>query len=164
MNLPRGVLKAQGLNVRQFDSKKELDALSQDTFSGYVILSAFSEWGVDEGALLFRTGQGVGSVFEYHGISKVVYGDASVSHFFNALAAQFGAVDVVELSLQQVDLVLAFNAKLKLERPIPKGGVKSLVRSNYDSKLIQSISDQKPEESQSKESLFKKFGLAGIGR
>lgn len=164
MNLPTGTLKIQGQNAHQFDARKELDALSQNNFSGYVILSAFSEIGVDEGAIVYRSGQGIGCVFEYHGISQVVYGDEALQHFFNGLASQFGVIDVVELSLQQVDLVLAFNAKLKLQRPIARGNFKSLVRSSYDAKLAQSLSGEKPAESQSKESLFKKFGLAGIGR
>ncbi|MDZ4256513.1 MAG: hypothetical protein U1C71_02820, partial [archaeon] len=138
MNLPTGVFKAQGQSSRQFDAKKELDILARDTFSGYLILSTLSEIGVDEGALLFRVGQGMGGVFEYHGVSKILYGSESLPHVFNAMAAEHTVIDIVSLSLQQVDLVMAFNGKLALSKPLSKGQFSPFIKP-FDPQLIRTV-------------------------
>jgi hypothetical protein len=71
-------------------------------------------------------------------------------------------LDIVELSTQQVDLITAFNAKLKFSKPLVKGQFRSLVKESFDAALLPRTSGEGTAASDSKESLFKKFGLAGI--
>lgn len=162
MNLPAGVTRVLGKSAKSFDPKKELDDLSAANFSGYVVETLFGESGLEESALLFRQGQGFGSVYEYYGLKQTLQGDDALVHVMNGFLSEHGVLDIVDLSIQQVDLVSAFNAKLKLSKPIVKGQFRSLVRDSYDASLIRKVGPAHPQESLSKESLFKKFGLAGI--
>jgi hypothetical protein len=87
----------------------------------------------------------------------------ALPHVMNGYLVENGVLDIMELSTQQVDLVTAFNAKLKLSKPLLKGMFKPLVKDRYDPVLSQVIINaQNPSQPVSKESLFKKFGLAGI--
>jgi hypothetical protein len=158
-----GVSRFLAKNIKSYEPKRELEDLAASSFSGYLIESLFGSAGVEESALLFRNGQGVGAVYEYYGPKQSVHGDAALSHVMNGFLAENGILDLMELSVQQVDLVTAFNANLKLSKPLTKGMFKSLVKDRYDPSLSLSASKvQYPTQPASKESLFKKFGLAGI--
>ncbi len=162
MNLPAGVTRILGKSVKSFDAKKDLDDLSAADFSGYVVESLFGESGVEESAVLFRQGQGMGAVYEYYGLKQTLNGDEAVVHVMNGFLSEFGVLDMVDLSIQQVDLVTAFNPQIKLSKPILKGQFKPLVKDSFDATLAKKIGPAKEVESASKESLFKRFGLAGI--
>ncbi|MEK6902509.1 MAG: hypothetical protein AABX02_02900, partial [archaeon] len=110
-----------------------------------------------------RNGMGVGSAYEYYSRARTLQGDESLVHTLNAFLAEHGVVDIVELSVQQVDLVTAFNPRIKFSKPIPKGGFKPFMKDAFDASLGEKISVTTPtNEPATKESLFKKFGLAGI--
>lgn len=163
MNFPTGVAKISGRNTQAYDASRELENLASSGFSGYVIESLLGEKGLEESALLFRSGQVIGGVYEYYGLNATLQGDEAIAHVLNAFAAEHGVVDVMELSTQQADLVVAFNAKLKLPKPLVKGQLRGMIKDSFDSTLVQKVSKAvQPEAVQTKESLFKKFGLAGI--
>ncbi|MBM3282575.1 MAG: DUF2226 domain-containing protein [Candidatus Diapherotrites archaeon] len=162
MNLPAGVVRVLGKSVKSFDSKKELEDLSSSSFSGYVVETLFGDLGLEESALVFRQGQGLGCVYEYYGAKQTLLGDDALVHIMNAYSAEHGVLDIVDLSVQQVDLVTAFSPALKLTKPISRGQFKSLVKDSFDANLSKSVGPARVADSLSKESLFKKFGLAGI--
>lgn len=162
MNLPAGVTRVIGKSVKTFDPKKDLDDLSAAGFSGYVVESLFGENGVEESAIIYRQGQGMGAVYEYYGLQQTLQGDEALVHVMNGFLSNFGVLDMVDLSIQQVDLVTAFNSKIKLSKPILKGQFKPLVKDSFDANLSKKMGPAKAVESASKESLFKRFGLAGI--
>lgn len=162
MNLPAGVVCVLGKSVKSFDAKKELDDLSVGSFSGYVVETLFGEWGVEESAIVYRQGQGLGCVYEYYGLKQTLQGDEALVHVMNGFLSDHGVLDIVDLSVQQVDLVTAFNSKIKLSKPIARGQFKPLIKDSFDSTLVRKVGPARPLESLSKESLFKKFGLAGI--
>ncbi len=162
MNFPLGTLRLSGKTPKQWDPKTELDNLSQQNFSGYVIETLFNGQSIDECALVFRAGQAIGATYELHYSNQSVSGDASLSLIGNAFAAEAGMLDIVELSTQQVDLITAFNAKLKLSKPIIRGQFRGMVKDAFDSTLLPRTSVEGMAAVDSKESLFKKFGLAGI--
>ena len=163
MNLPTGVSRILAKNVKTFDAKRELEDMASSSFSGYIVESSFGNAGIEESALLFRLGQGIGAAYEYYGSKQTLNGDMALPHVMNGYLVENGVLDIMELSTQQVDLVTAFNAKLKLSKPLLKGMFKPLVKDRYDPVLSQVIINaQNPSQPVSKESLFKKFGLAGI--
>ncbi len=161
MNFPQGTMRIMGKTPKQWDPKLELDVLAQQSFSGYVIETLYNGQGIDECALIFRLGQGIGATYELHASNQTVSGDASLVLIGNAFAVDAGMLDVIELSTQQVDLITAFNAKLKFSKPLLKGQFRSLVKESFDAALLPRASGDSMA-SDSKESLFKKFGLAGI--
>lgn len=160
MNFPTGTLRLTGKTPKQWDPKQELDALAQQNFSGYVVETLFNGQNMDECALLFRLGQGIGAVYELHASNQSISGDAALGLIGNAFATEAGMLDIMELSTQQVDLITAFNAKLKLSKPISRGQFRALVKDNFDASVLPKSGDAISTDS--KESLFKKFGLAGI--
>ncbi len=162
MNFPIGNVKVQSKSVKQWDARAELENLSQQNFSGYVIETLYSSVGVDECALLFRSGQVIASAYEVHFSNQSLMGDESLAQVGNAFAAEYGVIDVSELSSQQVDLIVAFNQKLQLSKPLQKQQLRGLVKENYDSNLLQKSGNVSLPRVETKESLFKKFGLAGI--
>ncbi len=163
LNLPMGVSRILAKNVKTFDSRRELEDMAASSFSGYLVESLFGNAGVEESALLFRYGQGIGATYEYYGSKQTLYGDAALPHVMNGYLVENGVLDIMELSTQQVDLVTAFNAKLKLSKPLTKGLFKPLVKDHYDAALSKVVAAaQYPDQPVSKETLFKKFGLAGI--
>lgn len=162
MNLPAGVTRTLGKSAKSFDPKKELDDLSASSFSGYVVESLFGELGVEESALVFRQGQALGCVYEYYALHQTLLGDDALAHVLNGYSSDHGVIDIVDLSVQQVDLVTAFNAGLKLSKPLSRGQFKPLVKDAFDATLVRRVGPAKVADSLSKESLFKKFGLAGI--
>ena len=162
MNFPLGTFRVQGKSTKQWDAKTELEMLAQQNFSGYVIETLYSSVGVDECALLFRAGQVTAATYEVHATNQALFGDESLAHVGNAFAATHGIIDVAELSSQQADLILAFNQKLKLTKPLQKGQLRALVKDTYDATLLQQSKVGGAIASESKESLFKRFGLAGI--
>ncbi|MFH0970020.1 MAG: hypothetical protein V1776_01010 [Candidatus Diapherotrites archaeon] len=163
MNLPTGVLRTAGKSIVSFPARQELENLSLNNFSGYTIETLLGLNGIEESALLFRNGQGIGASYEYYGSHATLNGDDSLVHVFNAFASKSGVIDVMDLSVQQVDLVTAFNASIKFSKPLAKSQLKSLVKEEYDSTLGEKISSSaKTALPQTKESLFQKFGLSGI--
>ncbi len=162
MNLPAGVVRVLGKSVKLFDPKKELEDLSSSSFSGYVVETLFGELGLEESALVFRQGQGLGCVYEYYGAKQTLQGDDALVHVMNAYSTEHGVLDMVDLSVQQVDLITAFSPALKLTKPILRGQFKSLIKDSFDANLSKNVSPTRVTDSLSKESLFKKFGLAGI--
>ncbi len=163
MNFPTGVTKILGKPVKSVDARPFLEELCQTAFSGYTVESLFGMGGVEESALVFRSGKVVGSVYEYHSSHQTLSGDESIPHVLNAFLSESGILDVVELSNQQVDLVLAFTAVLRLAKPLDKTSFRSLFPSAYNPRLGETISSHAQQSVFStKESLFKRFGLNGI--
>lgn len=163
MNLPTGVSRVLAKNVKSFEAKRELEELSASSFSGYIVETLFGNAGLEESALLFRYGQAVGATYEYYGAKQTLDGDLALPHVMNAFLVENGTLDMVDLSTQQVDLVTAFNARLRLTKPLGKGMFKPLIKERFDPLLSQTVASmQRPDVPITKESLFKKFGLAGI--
>lgn len=163
MNLPAGANRVLAKSTVLFNVKHELMDLSHSNFSGYVIETLLGSKGVDESAVIFRSGLIVGMVFEYHSLNKTLLGDSSIPHVANGFAAKHGVIDIVELSTQQVDLITAFNPAVKLSSPLKDNQLSVLVQSDFDSALYQKVSGQGLDKEVSRSSLFRKFGLAGLG-
>lgn len=162
MNLPSGVSRVVGKSVKSFDPRKDLDDLAAANFTGYTVETLFGEHGIEESALLFRQGQGLGAVYEYYGLKQTLNGDDALVHVVNAFQSDLGVMDLVDLSVQQIDLVFAFNPKLKFAKPVVKGQFRALAKDSFDASLGKRLGPAADAGASSKESLFKRFGLVGI--
>lgn len=163
MNLPSGTLQQQGLILKENDMKKLLSGLAEQKFSGYVALMIEGFDGFEEGTLLFKRGFGVACIFEYLNFEITVISDLALAHFFNAAGADFGIIDVVQLSDLQVDMSIAFDEKIKLASALDKKAVERFSISKFDKsfaeKTLREAIDLKTQKEASKKELFKKFGL-----
>lgn len=163
LNLPVGEVISKGMNLREIDARKLLDGFYEKEFSGYLIITLEGFDGVEEGVVIFKEGSLTAAVYEYDLYGVTVFGDAAVNHFFNALAAQYIVGDVVSLSNQQVDLIIAFNEKSKLNRSVSKADIPKLMQRLFSTAPAKSVLGQYVKKEESKRDIFKKFGLAGLG-
>lgn len=163
LNLPSGEIVEENLDLGGIDMEGLLKKLVDISFTGYIVNTVFGYAGVEEGALLFKRGELAGSFFEYTNFGVVVFGNEAVAQVFNSLVAPRGVVDIVALSGQQVDLVVAFNDRLKLTVGFKKSELLGLIRKQYVSSFAQRTLSSVISESESRKTVLKKFGLSELG-
>lgn len=163
LNLPVGEIISKGVNIREIDAKKLIEGFYEKEFSGYLIVTLEGFDGLEEGVLLFKAGVLHAVFYEYDLYGVTVFGDASVPHFFNCLAAPYLVGDIVSLSDQQVDLITAFNDKSRLAKTVGKNDLQRLIPKAYSTELAKSVLSQYVKKEESKKDIFKKFGLTTLG-
>lgn len=162
MNLPVGEIVESGIALKEFSFRDNLELLSDKQFSGYVVLLIEGFDGLEEGVLLYKKGVLTASAYEYCKYGITVQGDSALQQALNASASELGVVDVVALTVQQADLVTAFNDKLKLSREFGKKDVTKLVPRQYTTKFAEQVLSEVLKKEESKGSLLRKIGLGGI--
>ncbi len=163
MNLPVGEVKEEGLHLSEFNARAKVEALAESSFSGYVAATIEGYAGLEEGVLLFKKGQMVASAYEYLKYGITVFGDAALPQFFNALAAKFGAVDVVALTAQQADLITAFNDKMRLTGSFGSKDVPRLVAKAYTPEYARQVLSEVLRAGETKQEILKRLGLGSLG-
>jgi len=156
-------MQKQGLILKENNFKNLLAGLIEEKFSGYVALAIEGFDGIEESTLLFKKGFGVACVFEYLRFDITVISDLALSHCLNAAGADFGIIDVVQLSELQVDMSIAFDEKIKLSTALDRKVLDKFNIGKFDAsfaqKTLREAIDLKTPSESSKKELFKKFGL-----
>lgn len=160
MDLPVGEVKEKNIVLKEIDIFKKISGLMQKDFSGYAVITIEGRSGVEEGAALVLKGELIGSIFEYLRFDRKVFGDSALLHFLNASRADFGIMDLVSLSRQQIDLIIAFNEKIELGKPVSPKDLQRLVPDSYNPKFAENFLGKELEKKESKFDVFKKIGLA----
>lgn len=163
MNLPIGDVIEQNLNLREFDAKGTVSGLFDRMFSGYVVATIDGFDGMEEGVLLFKKGSIVGSIYEYTNYGIVVFGEPAMVQTINSMAAPWGVADVYSLSTQQVDLVTAFNDKIKITKDIQKRDIAGLFGKPFSDQYARQVLGEVLKQHESRETVFKKLGLSRLG-
>jgi len=112
MNFPVGGVVSKG--EAPFDLASVSQELFEKKFNGYLILSVRGEL-VEEGALFFREGEIVACIVECLAIERTLKGNESLEFFFNQTKGS-GFYQCVELTRSQVDLIMAFDEKLLINK------------------------------------------------
>lgn len=162
MNLPVGKLASQGVKTSEYNLNKEFEKLTEGMFSGYVVATIEGFAGIEEGVLIFRKGNAVGSIYEYNKYGITVYGNSAIPQFFNSLSAKYGIIDVISLSTQQSELVLAFHDKVKLGKELSKKDIEKNYKKGFTTKYAEQVLSEVLKEKKSKYDVFKKLGLVGL--
>jgi len=163
MNLPIGEAVERNLNLREFDARGTVTGLFDRLFSGYLVVTIDGFGGMEEGVLLFKKGVLLGSIYEYTNYDIVVFGEPAMVQSINAMSAQYGVVDVYSLSNQQVDLVTAFNDRVKISRAIQKRELSGLFGREFSDQYARQVLSGVLKEHESRETVFKKLGLSRLG-
>lgn len=163
MNLPIGEIIEENLVLSQIEVKGLLEALIEKEFTGYIANTIDGFAGIEEGILLFKKGNLIGSYYEYTNYDIVVYGSPAVNHTLNSLTAEKGIMDIISLSNQQADLVTAFNDRLKITIKFKKGELLGLVRRRYTTEHAEKTLSKVIEKHESRKSVLKRLGLSEIG-
>lgn len=159
MNIPVGSFLEKGTEAKKINPEKKLSELSAKAFSGYLVLTIEGYSGIEEGMLLFRNGELTGSAFEFVKFNETVFSEDALKLTANAFAASNGIVDIVELSRQQAELVIAFNDKMAFSRQVQPKDLSRLMPSNYDIGLVKSFVGEKLRREESRLDVLRKLGL-----
>ena len=163
MNLPVGRVIEQGLDLPELAVKELLESFMARGFSGYVVNTIIGYSGIEEGMLLFRQGVSAGAFFEYFSVDKTFFGDYSLQQVFNSFAAEKGVVDIVGLSIPQVDLITAFNENIRLSVQFDKRDFLKYFTKSYSTDFALQVLQQTSSEGKDNRAIFKKLGLSGLG-
>ncbi|MEM4663100.1 MAG: DUF2226 domain-containing protein [Candidatus Diapherotrites archaeon] len=157
MELPLGTPYQEHLKTTEVDMLKGITELMQKNFTGYIIVTIHGIDGMEEGAILFRNGLIVGAGYEFmkHGVT--IEGTNAFEIVLNAFKAKYGIIDIYSLSLQHMDLVIAFHEKMLIKAKIDPKTLQKLYPKEFSDKYARAIVRQKEE--QSKYEVFKKIGL-----
>lgn len=161
LNFPVGDLVQKLVPVSDFGLNRVLE-LQKGAFSGYAVATIEGVTGIEEGVLFFLDGKVVGSAYTLDNADIVSFGNVALPLFFNCLAAPFGVVDVVSLSRQQIELILALEEKIQAEES--RQGLRSLWNSKYDSSKVSKLLPSKSgrSEGQPKTELIESLGIGDI--
>ncbi|MEM4254981.1 MAG: DUF2226 domain-containing protein [Candidatus Norongarragalinales archaeon] len=161
LSLPSGKMLNKNVDVSNVDFLKALVQLQRKNFSGYVALCIKGTGGFEEGTVLFDSGKIVGCAYEYYKHDKEFQGPEAFQRILNAAAATTGVMDVVELTPEQVELVLAVNQKMIFvpdQKQLESTSVKEF-SPLFEQQLTAQQAGEKPE---SREQLLKKYKMGGL--
>ncbi len=162
MNIPIGEVVEQHKSFSEIQPFKRLEKLLDSDFNGYFVAAIEGISGLEEGLLLIKEKKIVGAVFVSLRINKQVYGPLALRLVFNLLNSKKGVFDLNKLSRQQIDLIIAFNDRITLEKPVEKQLLLKLGSGSYQGALVSKILELEFESSASKHNLLKKLGLGSI--
>lgn len=160
--MPIGPVIQQNLRFDSNSFEARINGLMEEKFTGYVIITLEGYKGVEEGVLVFKKGEVIGSAYEYMNLNALVLGNFALPQVFNCAAAKNNTADLVALSAPHIDLILAFNEKIQLTKPFSKKNVKELRVESYSNKYAEKILQELSKETTDKTGLLKKFGLTEI--
>jgi hypothetical protein len=160
MDLPLGTPFYEHLKTKDTDMLKMIQELMQKEFTGYIIVTIDGYNGIEEGALLFRKGVLIGAGYEFMKHDIVVEGNKALGIVLNAFKAKHGIIDVYTLTLQHMDLVIAFHEKMLINVKIEPKTLQKMYPKEFSDKYAKDIIKQKEELS--KYDIFRKVGLPEI--
>ncbi len=162
MNIPVGKVVEKRQSFEETAPYEMVMALLKAGFNGYVVATIEGPTGIEEALFLIRGKEITGAIFEAGRSSKIFYGLEALQLGLNLLRAEKGVFDVNALTIQQIDLIVAFNDKLELRKPVNKDVFAKLLPSSYHpDATLRKLKDWLPE-AESKENVLKRFGLGSI--
>lgn len=163
MNLPVGRFLERGIELSKANLRERFGKLFEEGFSGYLAITIDGFDGLEEGVLLLRVGKVMGSFFTFEKFNREFFGEDALKLFFNAAAAKFGVCDIVLLTPQQAELIVAFHVKSRIES-FRKEDLPRLLQKEYSAELARQILSHEGVKEPSKLDIFKKLGLTTLGR
>lgn len=138
--------------------------LMDTSFSGFVVLTIEGFSGIEEAIVFFREGTVCGSVYSYDSKDIVMFSQTAMDSSFNAFLAKHGVLDVVNLSRQQIDLILALDGRVGIPPGFQKSALQSKLSGSFSESFAQAALNASPSETVAKHELLKKLGLSELIR
>ncbi len=162
MDIPVGKIVESCFELKNFSFSKRVQELSDRGFSGYIVLTVEGCVGFEEGLILLRQGEIIGCVFDFLKIGEMYYGDDALRLLLNSSKSNYGVADIIELSRQQAELVLAFNDRMAFSKSVNAKDLSKLTPSNYEVSLVKLFVGEKIKIEESRFDVIKRFGLKGL--
>jgi len=136
MDLPLGTPLYEHMKTKENDMLKKIQELMAREFTGYIVVTIDGYDGAEEGALLFRKGALVGAGYEYMKHDTTVEGNNALGIVLNAFKAEHGIIDVYSLTVQHMDLVIAFHEKMILSVKIDPKNLQKMYPKEFSNKYF----------------------------
>jgi len=162
MNIPVGKVEESQVSFAEKPPFARIRQLLQSGFEGYMAATIEGASGLEESIILLRGKEIVAAVFDAIRMNKQFYGIDGLKLALNLLKSQKGVFDLCRLSKQQIDLIIAFNEKVALPKPVDAGTLSKLEPAGYSSELVSKELAVDLGASDSKASLLKRLGLSSI--
>jgi hypothetical protein len=162
MNFPVGKITEEEIKVNEFDWKKKLNEFEAMHFDGFVVVTIEGVNGIEEGVLFFQKGNAIGSFYEFTKFGLPVKGIKALPMFFNALNAKYGVGEIHKLSVQQLELILAFNEEIKFEKPKNNRDLSKMFSGKFSSIYAKETLSEVLKSIESKSEVFKRIGLTNL--
>ncbi len=159
-----GELRQSGVPLNRLNPVFLFSDLMDTRFSGFVVVTIEGFSGIEEGVVFFREGQLAGAAFSYDHPDVSVFGNAALDSAFNACLAKRGVLDVVSLSRQQVDLVLALEEKVAVSLSPVKADLAKKLAGPFSDRFAQTALRSTQQETVDRHELLKKLGLAELAK
>lgn len=157
MNIPAGTKIAYNMKTNELNAQKMIGDLQKKQFSGYITITVKEKFGFEDGIIVIKKGLISGSYYNIISVNHDIYSKDALSLIGNAFGSSSGAVDIYQLSNEQVDLMLTFNEKIRIDN---SDGFYQLIAQKYDFTKVQKY--LKNDKESSKYDLLKKIGLEGL--
>ncbi|MCX6801484.1 MAG: DUF2226 domain-containing protein [Candidatus Diapherotrites archaeon] len=161
MDLPLGTSLRAGLKTAESNMFQILVQMLSKGFTGYVVCTAEGPKGIEQGVLLFKKGAVLGSYFEFVSHAIEVNGDPSLRLVLNSFLAKNGIIDINALTIQQIDLITAFQEKILITEEVDTKKLNRLYPKKYSEEFTLEYIKGESEEA-SRFDIFKQTGLLGV--
>ena len=162
MNIPVGDVEEKQVSFAEQPPFEKAKKLMQLGFDGYLVATIEGASGMEEGLLLIKQNQVVGAFFDAIRAKKQLYGLSALRLALTLFKAKKGVFDVNRLSRQQVDLILAFNEKIALPKPLDLPMFSKLEPSSYRADLVSKELAIDSGAKDTRYNILKKLGLNSI--
>ncbi|MCX6799271.1 MAG: hypothetical protein NTW59_04220 [Candidatus Diapherotrites archaeon] len=162
MNIPVGELLDKHVSFQEVSPLAKAGELLKSGFTGYLVMTTEGAAGMEEAILLLRENEVVGALFESLKFGKQFFGMQGLCLALNTGRAKQGVFDVSRLSRQQVDLIIAFNEKIQLPKPLNMQLLQRMMASGYSAELVQQSLGAGAAEEAPRAAVLGKFGLGSI--
>lgn len=162
LNYPMGELRQAGVLLSKTNPVFLFSDLMDTGFSGIAILTIEGFSGIEESIVFFREGQIVGSVYSYDSQDIAVFSQTALESGFNAYLAKHGVLDVVNLSRQQIDLILALDERVATPLGFQKSALQAQLSGTFSERFAKEALNASPSETGKRHDLLKKLGLSEL--
>ena len=162
MNIPIGKVVEEHQSLSDNDPFAKMEKLLKSGFNGYLVATIEGVTGLEEGVLMMKQSQVVGVVFDALRFNKQLYGLKALRLVLNILKAKKGVFDLNKLSKQQIDLIMAFNEKIRLPKEVDRSIMLKLKPSEYKADLVSKELAVDLSQKDTRYNLLKKLGLGSI--
>ena len=162
MNIPVGEMVEENVSLKEMNLRQKLSKLMRESFSGSVVLTVEGRSGIEEGLVLLKEGMAFGALYEYIRFGKIVYGETALKQLLNSATVEFGVMDVGSLTKQQIELIIAFNEKIELKKPLSEKDIAKLMPKKYDAGVAEKEIGKELKKKESKFDIFRRLGLGGV--
>lgn len=164
MNFPLGKIIQDSIKVTEFNWKQKINEFDSQKFTGYIVITLEGIDGIEEGVLAFLNGKAVACFYEFTKFELNLFGEKALPVFFNAFNAEYGIGEIHETTVQQIELIIAFNDSIKLKKDFSKNDLNKFYSNEFSAKYAKETLSDALNKMESRSDIFKRIGLSNLNK